>query len=90
MSTSNHTELRLVGFSSIGDTRKMSLTTSNPSGPPHRARSSSYLEISGCKRAMSFKGIYGGLLIIASNFLDPSNGRTDSERQKNDSERVEA
>ena len=27
---------------------------------------------------------------MASNFLDPSNSRTDSERQKNDSERVEA
>ena len=27
---------------------------------------------------------------MTSNFLDPSNGRTDSERQKNDSERVEA
>lgn len=34
---------------------------------------------------MSRSGMYGGLLMIASNFVEPSNGRTDPKVQKENS-----
>ena len=41
-----------------------------------------YLKISGSKWAMSCSGMYGGLLMTASNVLEPSNGSTDPKVQK--------
>ena len=44
-----------------------------------------YLKISGSNRATSFSGMYGGLLMTASNFVEPSNDSTDPKVQKENS-----
>ena len=42
----------------------------------------SYFDISGCKWGISFPGIYGGLLMTASNVVEPRIGKTVPANEK--------